>query len=126
MIHKILMDYTINNSKNIYATVQLENNSIDIEISKSVVSNKCFITIKINGESYCDGIVCLGYTAITRLVGTWYDSPLYGDFYFAYTNKENFGKDFNIDELGKTLFLFYDDSLFEGEIDEYKTKNGND
>lgn len=115
MAYRILMDYTISNEKNIFTSLQLEGHNVEIEIAKSVVSDKCFINIKINGEDYVTGKICGTYEPILDVSKTWFDCPLNGDFFFAYTVEDELYYDFDITKLGSKLFLMYDPDIYVGD-----------
>lgn len=113
MIYEILMNYTVTDTQNAYTVVQIENNEVEIEIKKSVVSDYHFIDIKIAGEYYVQGRICRANEPIFYSVRQDTLTPLVGDFAFLYTTEMLAGREYNPLYLGTKLKLFYIDDVYE-------------
>ena len=109
MLSKILMNYEISEDRNIYSTFTLEKITVDIEIIKSVTSDNCFINIKQNGKYVVLNKLCTAGEYIMYEARQSVNSLLQGDFFFEYETREYQDRNFDYKELGKRLFLFYDD-----------------
>lgn len=112
-MYQILMDYTVTDEQNAYTVLNLEGHNVEIEIKKSVVSDYCFIDIKIDGDYYAQGKLCLTYEGIIDHSKTYEDNPLLGDFFFGHTTERLLGLDFDLKYLGTKLYLFYDEEYYE-------------
>lgn len=75
-----------------------------ITIRKSTISKNCYITIEVDRELICENKSCTCGEFITRGI---VDPEKYPEqFYFSYTT-DGIGRNFNYDNLGEKLFLFY-------------------
>lgn len=104
MIYMIPINY-----KELHKATQTSLFSVDgkqysVTIRKSTISNNCYITIEIDREIVCENKSCTCGELITRGI---VDPEKYPEqFYFSYTT-DGINKDFNYNELGEKLFLFY-------------------
>lgn len=104
MLYIIPIDYDRLNESTQTSIFSINNKQYYINIRKSSISNNCYITIKIDGETICDNKSCTCNEIITKGI---VDTELYKEWiYFAYVT-DDIEKDFDYNELGKTLMLFY-------------------
>ena len=105
--YDILMDYSVSNTKSAYAILSIENKNLEIEITKSVVSNSCFISITVNNELIVENKICTVNEPIIKNSRCQSVNALSGDFVFNYTDPAMRNYDFDINYLGSKLLLSY-------------------
>lgn len=109
MIYRILADYTVNDDRSMYTVLNIENTTVEITLTKSVASDSVFIGIKENGDDVVSGRVCTAFEYIYSSSGVKRFSNLKGDFFFSYITDDIFYSNFDYEELGGRLILFYND-----------------
>jgi hypothetical protein len=108
MVYRVLTNYLVNSERDLYTVMSIEGISVEIHITKSVVSDRCFITIKEDGVEIVTGKLCTAFEYIYKSSRVEETKRLKGDFYFSYTTEDTFNKNFDYKYLGDKLFLFYD------------------
>lgn len=104
MIVKIPINYEELQLATQTSTFTINGKQYAITIRKSTISKNCYMTLMVNGVVLCENKTCTCNELITRSI---VDEELYPEwFYFSYITA-NINKNFNYDDLGKTLFLFY-------------------
>ena len=94
----------------------IQGKQYSLTLRKSTVSDNCYITIEIDGEVLCENKTCTCNEVITNGIVEKEKYPEW--LYFSYIDSK-IEKNFNYDDLGKTLFLFYwdrDESDLDGVI----------
>lgn len=110
MINIIPMNYKELHKMTQTSTFTLNGRNYAVTMRKSTVSDNCYITIEVDNIMLCENRVCTCNEILTNGVVDERDYPEW--FYFSYVTSDLY-KNFNYNELGKTLFLFYYDGVDE-------------
>lgn len=112
MVNIIPINYKELNKMTQTSVFDIDSRQYSVTLRKSTISDNCYITIKVDNTILCENKVCTCDEILTENI---VDASIYPEwFYFEYLSDDT-EKNFDYNELGKTLFLLF----WNGDISDF-------